>query len=163
MKLSKIARAYEDVWLDDPEENPDSPHWRVPFDDASIETYLAKVSSAIDRARDNERMAREAATDEERRAANEAQARLIKRTVAAFIGTEGWDEMLRWLGGGEAVDPADYIRVLGEVFAAFLDMLGRYCTSAQLRACGMRYEREADRAREAGRRKGKKKRKGGGR
>ncbi len=106
MRISKVARAYEDVWLDDPAENPGTPHWRVPFDDESVEGYLAKVSSAIDRAQDNERRAEAATTPEERRAANEAQVRLIKRVVSAFIGTDGWDELLRWLGDGEPVDPA---------------------------------------------------------
>lgn len=157
MRISKIARAYEDVWLDDPAENPGTPHWRVPFDDESVEGYLAKVSSAIDRAQDNERRAEAATTPEERRAANEAQVRLIKRVVSAFIGADGWAELLRWLGDGEPVDPASYVRVLGEVFAAFLDMLGRYCTSEQLRACGMRYERMSREAAPArrGKRKGK--------
>ena len=49
MELLKSIRAYEDVFFEDPEENPDTPRFRVWFDDKHIEEYLAKVGNAIDR------------------------------------------------------------------------------------------------------------------
>ena len=64
MELLKNIRAYEDVFFEDPEENPDTPRFRVWFDDKHIEEYLAKVGNAIDRAQANEQMAREADTPE---------------------------------------------------------------------------------------------------
>ena len=88
MELLKNIRAYEDVYFEDPEENPDTPRFRVWFDDKHIEEYLAKVGNAIDRAQANEQMAREADTPEKVAEANAAQARLMKRTVSTFIGTE---------------------------------------------------------------------------
>ena len=86
MELLKNIRAYEDVFFEDPEENPDTPRFRVWFDDKHIEEYLAKVGNAIDRAQANEQMAREADTPEKAAEANAAQARLMKRTISAFIG-----------------------------------------------------------------------------
>lgn len=94
MELLKNIRAYEDVFFEDPEENPDTPRFRVWFDDKHIEEYLAKVGNAIDRAQANEQMAREADTPEKAAEANAAQARLMKRTISAFIGTEGWEQLL---------------------------------------------------------------------
>ena len=46
MELLKNIRAYEDVFFEDPEENPDTPRFRVWFDDKHIEEYLAKVGNA---------------------------------------------------------------------------------------------------------------------
>ena len=66
MELLKNIRAYEDVFFEDPEENPDTPRFRVWFDDKHIEEYLAKVGNAIDRAQANEQMAREADTPRRR-------------------------------------------------------------------------------------------------
>ena len=130
MELLKNIRAYEDVFFEDPEENPDTPRFRVWFDDKHIEEYLAKVGNAIDRAQANEQMAREADTPEKVAEANAAQARLMKRTISAFIGTEGWEQLLAWMGGDEGpIAPEENIRILGEVFATFLNMLARHATS----------------------------------
>ena len=85
MELLKNIRAYEDVFFEDPEENPDTPRFRVWFDDKHIEEYLAKVGNAIDRAQANEQMAREADTPEKAAEANAAQARLMKRTISALV------------------------------------------------------------------------------
>ena len=73
MELLKNIRAYEDVFFEDPEENPDTPRFRVWFDDKHIEEYLAKVGNAIDRAQANEQMAREADTPEKAAEASAAQ------------------------------------------------------------------------------------------
>ena len=105
MELLKNIRAYEDVFFEDPEENPDTPRFRVWFDDKHIEEYLAKVGNAIDRAQANEQMAREADTPEKAAEANAAQARLMKRTISAFIGTEGWEQLMaRGLAYSERAD-----------------------------------------------------------
>lgn len=157
MELLKNIRAYEDVFFEDPEENPDTPRFRVWFDDKHIEEYLAKVGNAIDRAQANEQMAREA---------DAAQARLMKRTISAFIGTEGWEQLLAWMGGDEGpIAPEENIRILGEVFATFLNMLARHATSEQLMACGLAYSERADQVqalnRAQRRAKAKRKKKGG--
>lgn len=149
MELLKNIRAYEDVFFEDPEENPDTPRFRVWFDDKHIEEYLAKVGNAIDRAQ-----------------ANAAQARLMKRTISAFIGTEGWEQLLAWMGGDEGpIAPEENIRILGEVFATFLNMLARHATSEQLMACGLAYSERADQVqalnRAQRRAKAKRKKKGG--
>ena len=145
MELLKNIRAYEDVYFEDPEENPDTPRFRVWFDDKHIEEYLAKVGNAIDRAQANEQMAREADTPEKAAEANAAQVRLMKRTVSTFIGTEGWEQLLAWMGGKDGpIVPEENIRILGEVFATFLNMLGRYATSEQLMACGLMYNERAE-------------------
>ena len=69
----------------------------------------------------------------------------MKRTVSAFIGTEGWEELLAWMGGKDGpIVPEENIRILGEVFATFLNMLGRYATSEQLMACGLMYNERAE-------------------
>ena len=166
MELLKNIRAYEDVFFEDPEENPDTPRFRVWFDDKHIEEYLAKVGNAIDRAQANEQMAREADTPEKAAEANAAQARLMKRTISAFIGTEGWEQLLAWMGGDEGpIAPEENIRILGEVFATFLNMLARHATSEQLMACGLAYSERADQVqalnRAQRRAKAKRKKKGG--
>lgn len=166
MELLENIHAYEDVFFEDPEENPDTPRFRVWFDDKHIEEYLAKVGNAIDRAQANEQMAREADTPEKAAEANAAQARLMKRTISAFIGTEGWEQLLAWMGGDEGpIAPEENIRILGEVFATFLNMLARHATSEQLMACGLAYSERADQVqalnRAQRRAKAKRKKKGG--
>ena len=140
MELLKNIRAYEDVFFEDPEENPDTPRFRVWFDDKHIEEKAAE--------------------------ANAAQARLMKRTISAFIGTEGWEQLLAWMGGDEGpIAPEENIRILGEVFATFLNMLARHATSEQLMACGLAYSERADQVqalnRAQRRAKAKRKKKGG--
>jgi len=111
-------------------------------------------------------MAREADTPEKAAEANAAQARLMKRTISAFIGTEGWEQLLAWMGGDEGpIAPEENIRILGEVFATFLNMLARHATSEQLMACGLAYSERADQVhalnRAQRRAKAKRKKKGG--
>ena len=98
--------------------------------------------------------------------ANAAQARLMKRTISTFIGTEGWEQLLAWMGGDEGpIAPEENIRILGEVFATFLNMLARHATSEQLMACGLAYSERADQVqalnRAQRRAKAKRKKKGG--
>mgnify|MGYP006870777360 CR=1 FL=1 len=49
------------------------------------------------------------------------------------------------MGGDEGpIAPEENIRILGEVFATFLNMLARHATSEQLMACGLAYSERAD-------------------
>lgn len=148
MEILRVPRSYEDVYFEDPEENPGAARYRVNFDDDAVDALIAKVGNAIDRAQGNDRAAREASTAEERAEANRAQARLIERTVEAFVGRDGWDELLRVVGGGEAVEPERHIRALGEVFAQLMLMLGRHVSVENLTKCGIYYSREAERTAE---------------
>lgn len=143
MAILNAARAYEDVYLEDPKENPDTPRFRVWLDDRSIEEMLGKVGDAIDRAQELSRKERAAKTDEDREEVVRMIARLQKRVISAVIGVDGYQTLLEWMGGGEAIDPTRHVRQLGEVFAALLELLGRRATSEQLRACGVYYSRES--------------------
>ncbi len=142
MEILRMSRPYEDIYFDDPEDDPGTPRFRVYFDDDSVEEMLGKVSDAIDRAQSLGRKAKEADTPEERAEATETMVRLQKRVISAFIGTDGYQELLEWMGGGEAVDPAKHVVAMGEVFAQLMMLLGRKATSEQLRACGLYYSQE---------------------
>lgn len=131
-----LNRAYEDVYLEDPKENPDAPRWRVDFSDAAIEEYVAKVGAALERTPDLERQMANAEGEEERMEVARSLARLYKRVISTFIGVDGYDALLEWMGGGERIEPERYTVQLGEVFAAFLTMLGKHASNEQLRACG---------------------------
>ena len=157
MQVLRLQRPYEDVCFEDPEENPDTPRFRVWFDDRSIEGMLGKVANAIDRAQSISRALDGDVGEEERAGLADQLARLEKRVIVTFIGEEGYDALLAWMGDGEPVDPAAYTNALGEVMATFLTLLGRKATSEQLRACGMRYERMSREVAPArhGKRKGK--------
>lgn len=162
MEILDLKRAYEDVCLADPMDDPETPHWRVDFSDAAIDGYLANVSDAIDRAQSLTR-AMDAAEDEEGLAsATQSLAKLEKRVIVTFIGTEGYEELLTWMGGGERIEPTEYTSQLGEVFAAFMSMLGRYATNEKLRDCGLLYAEQGKKtkaflqAARKGKKKGKK-------
>lgn len=143
MEILRMSRPYEDVYFEDPADNPGTPRFRVWFDDGSVEALLAKVADAIDRAQSLNRAIDEAADPEQRAEAVKTMAKLEKRVIVAFIGVEGWDELLKWMGGGEAVDPEDCTIALGEVMAQLLTMLGRKATNEQLRRCGLYYSQES--------------------
>ena len=143
MEILNASRATELVYFDDPNDDPDTPCFEVPFDDESIEELLGKVGDAIDRAQSLDRKSRAAKTDEERAEVNQMMVRLQKRVISAFIGSEGYDALLEWMGRGTKIDPSKHIRQLGEVFASLLMLLGRKATSEQLRECGIYYARES--------------------
>ena len=143
MEVLRTARPYEDVFFDDPGDNPGAKRYRVWFDDESVEELLAKVADAIDRAQSLNRAIDAAAGPEERVEAVKTMARLEKRVIVAFIGVEGWDALLEWMGGGEPVDPEGCTIALGEVMAQLLTMLGRKATNEQLRRCGLYYSQES--------------------
>ena len=60
MAILNATRAYEDVYLEDPEEHPDTPRFRVWLDDRSIVEMLGKIMDAVDRAKEIGRREREA-------------------------------------------------------------------------------------------------------
>lgn len=164
MAVLKLSRPYEDVYFDDPEENPGTPRFRVYFDDRSIERLLGKVASAIDRAQEIDRKIEGARSDEERAEATEAMVHLEKRVIVAFIGPDGYDALLEWMGDGSPIDPDENINMLGEVMAQLLMLLGEKATNEQLRRCGA-YFKDSARTASAlgaprpGKRGGKKRRK----
>ena len=143
MEILRMSRPYEDIYFEDPMENPQTPRFRVYFDDQSIEEMLGKVSNAIDRAQSLDRKAKEASTPEERAEVTEMMVHLQKRVIVAFIGADGYQQLLEWMGDGEAVDPAKHVVAMGEVFAQLMMLLGRKATNKQLRACGLYYSQES--------------------
>lgn len=142
MEILRLSRPYEDVYFEDPSDSPDTPSFRVYFDDDGIETMLSKVSDAIDRAQSIQRKLNRAETAEDRAELIEMMVHLEKRVIVAFIGIDGYDQLLTWMGGGDAIDPSKYTSMLGEVMASFLMMLGRKATNEQLRKCGLYYSQE---------------------
>lgn len=143
MEILRISRPFEDVYFEDPNDNPDTPRYRVYFDDDSIETMLSKVSDAIDRAQSIQRKLDKAENEEDRAELIEMMTHLEKRVIVAFIGIEGYDQLLKWMGDGEPIEPSKYTSMLGEVMASFLMMLGRKATNEQLRRCGLYYSQES--------------------
>lgn len=143
MEILRQSRPYEDIFFEDPDENPDTPHFRVWFDDESIEAMLGKVATAIDRASSLNRKLGEAQTPEQRAEITQTMVHLEKRVIVAFIGADGYDALLSWMGGGEAVDPARFTSMLGEVMGSFLTLLGRKATNEQLRRCGLYFSQES--------------------
>ena len=143
MEILRISRPFEDVYFEDPNDNPDTPRYRVYFDDGSIETMLSKVSDAIDRAQSIQWKLDKAENEEDRAELIEMMTHLEKRVIVAFIGIEGYDQLLKWMGDGEPIEPSKYTSMLGEVMASFLMMLGRKATNEQLRRCGLYYSQES--------------------
>ncbi|WP_417801705.1 hypothetical protein [Thermophilibacter provencensis] len=147
MAVLNVTRDYEDVYLQDPEEHPEAPRYRVRFDDASIDAMLAKIGDALDRARGLERRAAEASTDEERAEVARVTAHLQRRVIVAVIGPEGYDDVLRLVGDGEPADPETHVVQLGEVFAQLMDLVSRRASSEKLREYSLHAYREGERAR----------------
>lgn len=143
MEILRLSRPYEDIYFEDPEENPGTPRFRVYFDDESIDELLGKVSNAIDRAQSIDRKLGAAESAEERAELADMMAHLEKRVIVAFIGAEGYDRLLEWMGDGEPIDPSMHTSMLGEVMASLLMMLGRKATNEQLRRCGLYYSQES--------------------
>lgn len=143
MEILRLSRPYEDIYFEDPEDNPDTPRFRVFFDDDGIEEMLRKVSDAIDRAQSIDKKLQAAQTAEDRAELTEMMTKLEKRVIVAFIGADGYDQLLEWMGDGEPIDPSKYTSMLGEVMASFLMLLGRKATNEHLRKCGLYYSNES--------------------
>lgn len=143
MEILRMSRPYEDIYFEDPMDNPQTPRFRVYFDDRSIEEMLGKVANAIDRAQSLDRKAKAASTPDERAEVTEMMVHLQKRVIVSFIGPDGYQKLLEWMGDGEVIDPAKHVSALGEVFAQLMMLLGRKATNEQLRACGLYYSQES--------------------
>lgn len=142
MAILNATRAYEDVYLEDPKENPDTPRFRVWLDDRSIEEMLGKIKDAVERAQEMGRLSQEEETDEDRERINKMLARHQRRVISAVIGPDGYQGILEWMGDGEAVDPETHVRQLGEVYGALLTMVARKATSEKLRECGLHFDEQ---------------------
>lgn len=143
METLRLSRPYEDVCFEDPQDNPDTPRFRIWFDDKGIDAMLSKVANAIDRASSLNRKLQEAQDEGQRAEITQMMVHLEKRVIVAFIGADGYDRLLEWMGDGQPIDPALYTSMLGEVMATFLTLLGRKATNEQLRRCGLYYSRES--------------------
>lgn len=134
--------------------------WNVRTDDASMQRMISMVGNALDRAHSLTDKAEKADTDEARSEANADIARLQKRVISAIIGSDGYNDVLEYIGGGEPCDPMENIVNIGDVFGALCVWLYERCTAKQLREAGVYFERQRKSEppnRAARRAKGKKK------
>lgn len=118
-------RKVERVYLADPKKYPDAPSWEVDFGDASINRIRSIIADAVKRVKwlSDEKSAKELQGDEDgARKLTEDMARLQKRVVQAFVGHDGYEQTLAWLGGGERVDPLDCVTQMGDIMAALMLM-----------------------------------------
>lgn len=142
-ELIRINRAVETIEVRD-EDGEVACSWKVRTDDASLERTLRMVGNAMDRFAGINADISQAETDEERQQATEAMVRLLKRTVTAIIGEDGWHDVLAYIGDGEECDPAANVANLGEVFAALVTWLWDHCSSKQLREAGVYFSAEEE-------------------
>lgn len=141
----KINRQIETIKVTDPD-GTTAYEWRIPTDDESMETMLHMVGNAMDRSAAIQKKIDRAQEDAEAAAeAKAAMVRLLKRTVSAIIGNQGWNDVLTYIGDGKPCDPEKNIANIGEVFAALTTWLYEHCTSKQLREAGIYFEREGSR------------------
>lgn len=150
----KINRQFETIEV----ENPDGSiacSWQVATDDASLTSMLYRVGNAMDRFAALQLKPDGDAPDEKTK---EATVRLLKRTISAIIGEDGYDDVLRYIGDGEPCDANNNIVNIGEVFAALCTWLYEHCSSKQLREAGITFKK-AETSNRAQRRKHPKKRK----
>lgn len=128
------TKVYEDIYLDDPKENPSTPHWRVSFDDKNCDRLLNVVSNAFLRIPELTKTA-EGGNEAESASATDEIVDLQRRVIVAFIGDDGYNEVLTFIGDDEApADPRESIIALGNVFAAFMNLLDERASSRKLRS-----------------------------
>ena len=135
----KINRSIEHIVVRD-EDGEAACDWAVRTDDASMERMTRLVGDAMSRFHALSDGLGAAESDEERKRASEAMARLFKRTICAVIGEQGWEDVLAYIGDGEPVDPAEHVNDLGEVFAALVNWLWEHCSNKQLREAGAYFQ-----------------------
>lgn len=111
-------------------------------DDKSIAQTLHQVGNAMDRFSALQSKLDKAADKGEVDEAQQAMARLFKRSITAIVGKDGWEKILCFIGDGQPADPTNNIITLGEVFAALVTWLYERCTSKQLRDAGIYFKRE---------------------
>lgn len=142
--ILKINRQIETIKVEDNGET--LYEWEVATDDKSIEQMLSKIGSSLDRAHTLVDKEAKAKNDEERAEANAMIVRLQKRVITSVIGSQGYLDVLEYIGGeyGPA-DPSENIRNIGDIFAALCVFVYERCTSKQLREVGVYFEREEKR------------------
>jgi len=116
--------------------------WEVATDDESLQTMLVRVGNAFERAKELADASDAATTPEELEQTTKEIVKLQKRVISAIIGPQGYQDILEYIGDGEAVDPARYIRNVGDVFGSLCVWLYQRCTSKQLREAGVYFEGE---------------------
>lgn len=135
----KINRSLEHIVVRD-EDGAVACDWEVRTDDASMQRMTSLVGDAMDRFHALSDELGAAESDEDRKRATGAMARLFKRTTCAIIGEQGWEDVLTYIGDGEPVDPAEHVNDLGEVFAALVSWLWEHCSNKQLREAGVYFK-----------------------
>lgn len=138
----KINRQVETIKVND-EDGSELYAWKVSTDDDSLQRTLNMVGNAMDRFAAIQKKIDRAQEDAEAAAeAKAAMVRLLKRTVSAIIGNQGWNDVLTYIGDGKPCDPEKNIANIGEVFAALTTWLYEHCTSKQLRDAGIYFDGE---------------------
>lgn len=132
----KINRSTEHIVVRD-EDGEVAYRWEVRTDDASMERMTHLVGDAMSRFHVLSDELGAAESDEERKQASEAMARLFKRTTCTIIGEQGWEDVLAYIGDGDPIDPTEHVNDLGEVFAALVSWLWEHCSNKQLREAGV--------------------------
>lgn len=148
MNVIGAKRVSEKVYLADPAEHPDAPSWDIRFTDAEIDRIAAISSDAIDRAQSLTRKQaayEESGSEEDLAACVEDVARLQARVIKAFVGQDGYEAILSWMGGGEPIDPLENVSALGDVMAGFLGFFADRFGNERLLEVGAQYRRKAER------------------
>lgn len=146
----RINRQTEIINVQDGEETLYS--WEIPTDDESIDRMLGMVGSAIESAESLTDKQNSAKTDDEREKAEKDLVKLQKRVISAIIGSDGYNDVLTYIGDGKPCDPAKNIVNIGDVFGALCVWLYEHCTAKQLREAGVYFEVERVKQNRSGRR-----------
>ena len=88
-----------------PVEDGDDVVLSVNTSDKNIETVLHKVGNAISKFQTLSKNIELATGDEDVEQAKDALVNLMKRTISAIVGKEGWEDILSFIGDGTPVDP----------------------------------------------------------
>lgn len=150
--ILKINKAVEKIIIPTDDDQEDIV-LQVFTDDKNIELTLHQVGNAMDRFAALNKKLETAENEEDTAKAQEAMARLFKRTISAIVGEDGWNTILTYIGDGKPADPAQNILTLGEVFAALVTWLYDHCTSKQLRNAGVYFQKEQKNAKKVTRKK----------
>lgn len=141
-------RAYETIYLKDPDIYPDAPSWTIPLDDEAITTMQKIAKGAIDKAAHLGKLELAADDDIEYDKIQDDLVKLQKRTIIAVVGDQGYRDILVWMSPDETpVEHKDYIVQLGEVFAGFLVALEALVTSPELRKFSEKVQRQSKKSR----------------
>lgn len=141
-------KAYETIYLKDPNIYPDAPSWTIPLDDKSITAMQKIAKRAIDKAEHLGKLELAAINEVEYDKVQEDMVKLQKRTIVAVVGEQGYRDVLLWMSPDEnPIEHKDYIVQLGEVFAGFLVALEVLITSPELRKFSEKVQRQTKKSR----------------